>query len=109
MACHILGAPNMALMLGAPTSVECIHQEATSSFTYPKKSIIRFDFPARASMPPVKIFWYDGMEGPPPQPYGLDESEPLGDAPPRAGATGAPSSVSNGRLFVGGKRFITTS
>jgi predicted dehydrogenase len=25
MACHILGAPNMALMLGAPTSVECIN------------------------------------------------------------------------------------
>jgi len=108
MACHILGAPNMALMLGAPTSVECIHQEGKSSFTYPKKSIIRFDFPARASMPPVKIFWYDGMEGPPLRPHGLDESEPLGDPPPKAGTTVAPSSVSNGSLFVGTKGFITT-
>jgi hypothetical protein len=108
MACHILGAPNMALMLGAPASVECIHQEGKSSFTYPKKSIIRFDFPARASMPAVKIFWYDGMEGPPPRPQGLDESEPLGDPPPKAGTTVAPSSVSNGSLFVGDKGFITT-
>ena len=28
MACHILGAPNMALQLGAPTSVECIRRKA---------------------------------------------------------------------------------
>ena len=32
MACHILGAPNMALQLGAPTSVECIKKEGTSDF-----------------------------------------------------------------------------
>jgi len=108
MACHILGAPNMALMLGAPASVECVHQEGTSSFTYPKKSVIRFDFPARGSMPPVKIFWYDGMEGTPPRPRGLDESELLGDPPPKAGTNVAPSSVSNGSLFVGDKGFITT-
>ena len=36
----------MALMLGAPTSVECISQEGKSSFMFPKKSVIRFDFPA---------------------------------------------------------------
>jgi len=89
MACHILGAPNIALMLGAPTSVECISQEGKSQYTYPKKSVIRFDFPARASMPPVKIFWYDGMTGPPPRPAGLDESELLGDLPrTRVGAQG---------------------
>jgi predicted dehydrogenase len=108
MACHILGAPNMALMLGAPLSVECIHQEGASSFTYPKKSVIRFDFPARGTMPPVKIFWYDGLEGTPPRPPGLDESELLGDPPPKAGTNVAPSSVSNGSLFVGEKGFITT-
>ena len=66
MACHILGAPNMALMLGAPTSVECIMQEGKSSFMFPKKSVIRFDFPQRGNMPPVKIFWHDGMKEPPP-------------------------------------------
>ena len=71
MACHILGAPNMALMLGAPTSVECIMQEGKSSFMFPKKSVIRFDFPQRGNMPPVKIFWHDGMTEPPPAPDGL--------------------------------------
>ncbi len=52
----------MALMLGSPTSVECIKQEGKSNYYYPTKSVIRFDFPARGSMPPVKIFWYDGMK-----------------------------------------------
>jgi len=37
MACHILGAPNMALRLGAPTSVECTHIEGKSNYAYPKK------------------------------------------------------------------------
>jgi predicted dehydrogenase len=88
MACHILGAPNMALMLGAPTSVECVKQEGKSKWTYPKKSIIRFDFAARGSMPPVKVFWYDGMTGPPPRPEGLAESELLGDLPRNSGGGG---------------------
>ncbi len=110
MACHILGAPNMALMLGAPTSAECIHQEGTSSFSFPKKSIIRFDFPSRGSMPAVKVFWYDGMTGPPPRPAGLAESELLGDLP-RAGQpvnSSEPAASSNGSLFVGDKGFLTT-
>ena len=29
---------------------------------FPKKSVIRYDFPARGSMPPVKIFWHDGLK-----------------------------------------------
>ena len=29
-----------------PTSVECIEKEGVSSFMYPKRSVIRFDFPA---------------------------------------------------------------
>ncbi|MBI3470173.1 MAG: Gfo/Idh/MocA family oxidoreductase [Candidatus Solibacter usitatus] len=90
MACHILGAPNVALLLGAPTSVECIMQEGKSPYTYPKKSIIRFDFPARGSMPPVKIFWYDGMSGPPKRPEGLAESELLGDLPRSLRGQGGP-------------------
>ena len=37
-----------------PTSVECVRQEGKNPFTFPKKSVIRFDFPARGIMPPVK-------------------------------------------------------
>ncbi len=80
MACHILGAPNMALKLSQrpPTSVECILKEGASSFMFPKKSIIRFDFPALGTMPPVKLFWHDGLKEPP-KIQGVPEGEMLGD------------------------------
>jgi hypothetical protein len=80
MACHILGAPNLALQLGAPISVECIHMEGPSSFMFPEKSVIRYDFPARGSMPPVKLFWHDGLKETPKIP-GVPEGELLGDLP----------------------------
>jgi hypothetical protein len=82
MACHILGAPNMALRLGAPTSVECIMKEGTSDFQFPKKSVIRYDFPARGNMPAVKIFWHDGLKATP-QLDGIPAGSLLGDLPSR--------------------------
>lgn len=80
MACHILGAPNLALQLGSPTSVECIQKEGASDFMFPKKSVIRFDFPARGSMPALKLFWHDGMAETPEIP-GVPKGEILGDMP----------------------------
>ena len=88
MACHILGAVNMALILGAPTSVEVIQQEGKSPFAFPKKSVTRFDFPARGSMPPVKVFWYDAQTGPAFRPPGIPEDEPLIGGPGSFGARG---------------------
>jgi hypothetical protein len=127
MACHILGAPNMALMLGAPTSVECIKQEGSSKIQFPKKSVIRFDFPARANMPAVKVFWYDGCMEAPFRPEGLGADEILGDLPrarPAQAQAAQPAGDanarldqqvrrlanrgSNGSLFIGDKGLITT-
>lgn len=82
MACHILGAPNLALQLGAPASVECILKESPSNFMFPAKSVIRYDFPARGSMPAVKLFWHDGLKETPKIP-GVPEGELLGDLPER--------------------------
>jgi hypothetical protein len=80
MACHILGAPNMALRLGTPTSVECIKKEGVSSFQFPKASTIKFDFPARGNMPPVTVYWHDGLKEQP-KIAGVPENEYLGDLP----------------------------
>ena len=82
MACHILGAPNMALKLTQrpPVSVECIEKEGASSFMYPKRSVIRFDFPALGNMPPVKLFWHDGLKENP-KIAGVPDGEWLGDLP----------------------------
>jgi predicted dehydrogenase len=82
MACHILGAPNMALRLGAPTAVECVHIEEHSDLFYPAKSVVRYEFPQRGDMPPVKIYWYDAMRDPQPNFQGAPQGEILGDLPP---------------------------
>ena len=82
MACHILGAPNLALRLGTPTSVEVVSKEGASDIQFPKKSVIRYDFPARGNMPPVKLFWHDGLEETPDIP-GVPKGEWLGDLPSR--------------------------
>jgi predicted dehydrogenase len=95
MACHILGTPNMALRLTAPTSVECLKQEGKGKYTFPLASLIRFDFPARGSMPPVKIFWHDGMAKQP-EVAGVPEGQLLGDKD------------INGSVFIGEKGIVTT-
>jgi hypothetical protein len=94
MACHILGSVNMALMPGAPTAIEVLKQEGRSTFAFPKKSVTRFDFPARRNMPPVRVFWYDAMSGAAYRPPGIAESEPL--------IGGAGSFGARGQAFTGG-------
>lgn len=81
MACHALGAPNMALRLTAPTKVELVKIEGASKYYYPNKSVIRFDFPARGNFPPVKVYWYSAMKGAPSIP-GVPKDAILGDLPP---------------------------
>jgi hypothetical protein len=89
MACHILGAPNMALHLSNRkiVSVECVKMEGTSPFMFPKGSVIRYDFAAYGNMPPLKVFWYDGLKESPKIP-GVPDGEWLGDPPSLAGAGG---------------------
>jgi len=63
------------LKLEAPTSVEASSTDRYDE-TYPMASIIRYDFPARGDMPPVKFTWYDaGLK--PPRPEELEENRPL--------------------------------
>jgi hypothetical protein len=91
MACHILGAPNMALHLSnrKVIAVECIHKEGVSPFMFPKASVIRFDFAPYGNMPALKVFWYDGLKETP-KIAGVPEGEWLGDPPnlPRPGGAG---------------------
>jgi hypothetical protein len=89
MACHILGAPNMALHLSNRKiiGVECIKKEGVSPFMFPKGSVIRYDFAAYGNMPALKVFWYDGLKETPKIP-GVPEGEWLGDPPSIPGAGG---------------------
>jgi predicted dehydrogenase len=77
MACHILGAPNMALRPNPPISVEVIKTEGKNQFTYPTRSVTKFEFGPRGTMPAFTLFWYDGASGPMYRPSDVPESEPL--------------------------------
>lgn len=72
MACHTVNMPYRALKLGYPTMVECEIASRICPETYPLTSRIRFDFPEREGLPPVKFWWYDGAPNhgnPPLRPY----------------------------------------
>lgn len=95
MACHILGTPNMAMRLGAPISVECIKVEGKAKYTFPYRTALRYDFPARGAMPALKVFWYDRLKAVP-KFEGVPEGELIGDKD------------INGSLFIGDKGMVTT-
>ena len=59
MACHIMDTAFWALDLKNPTAVEAFSEGGTPD-SGPLWSIIRYEFPQRGEMPPLKLFWYDG-------------------------------------------------
>ncbi|MEE9366571.1 MAG: Gfo/Idh/MocA family oxidoreductase [Dehalococcoidales bacterium] len=71
--CHIVDSAFWSLRLKYPTAVEASHSSYMDGMlgkpetkdTYPVASIIRFEFPARGDMPPVKLIWHDGGLKPP--------------------------------------------
>lgn len=116
MACHILGAPNMALHLSQRKviAVECINKEGVSPFMFPKASAIRFDFAPYGDMPALSVFWYDGLKESP-KIAGVPEGEWVGDppsiqlpegtapqrpVPPAGSAFQSPGRVYNAELFA---------
>lgn len=68
MGCHVMDPPFWALKLKYPVSVEASHsydvremwKRVDNTESYPRASIVHYQFPAREDMPPVKLNWYDG-------------------------------------------------
>ena len=96
MGCHIIDHPVWALNLGAPSSVEArttldgtlLEGNKLNFETYPVAAIITYEFPARGSLPPVRMTWYDGGLMPPTPAEMPGSSQRLPD---------------NGVLYVGSK------
>jgi predicted dehydrogenase len=87
MGCHVLDAPYWALNLGYPRSVEAsasiyvprvTWDKPVNTESYPRASIVRYEFPARGDMPPVKLSWYDGGMTPP-RPAELEKGRRMGN------------------------------
>lgn len=60
MACHTVNMPFRALKLGYPDRIECEVSSRTYPETYPLSSRVRFEFPERDELPPLKFWWYEG-------------------------------------------------
>jgi predicted dehydrogenase len=64
MGCHLLDAPFWTLNLRGPVRVSA-EFEGANTVSAPKWSIVTYEFPARGSLPPLKLTWYDGGKKPP--------------------------------------------
>jgi len=77
MACHIIDPAWWALDLTYPISVEADPGQFNSE-TYPQKTVVRCEFPARGDLPPLTLTWYDGANRPP-RPKELEPERKLPD------------------------------
>jgi len=84
---HIFDTAHEFLHLGLPTEVEAVKLEGWSPFIFPQASTLAFRFPARGTMPPLELAWYDGQNNLPPLPSDLGESVVDGNIPPPSKGT----------------------
>lgn len=77
MGCHIIDPAWWALDLDAPVSIEA-QPGPFNDETYPTKTIITWEFPARGDRPPVTVRWFDG-DNRPPRPDELEDGRNLPD------------------------------
>lgn len=88
MGCHIFDHIVWSMKLGSPTSVEACSSifvreglnwnKERNTESYPRASIVRYQFPARDDMLPLKLTWYDGGLMPA-RPDELEEGREMGD------------------------------
>jgi predicted dehydrogenase len=65
IAPHGMNVVFWALDLGAPAAVEVVATSGMKPDMYPDWSILRFEWAARGSHPPLTVYWYDGGKRPP--------------------------------------------
>ena len=95
MACHIMDAAYWALDLKYPDGFEAVQGGMTDEMA-PNWSIVTYSFPARGSLPPVKLTWYEGKK---------DDGTP--NIPPRPDCLEAGREMPRGgQMLVGEKGVI---
>ncbi|MBK8975884.1 MAG: Gfo/Idh/MocA family oxidoreductase [Planctomycetes bacterium] len=87
MGCHLMDPAVWSLGLTAPTRVEAFGPKPHGD-TAPRWAMVAYDFPARGTLPPVRMYWYDGGMLPPAHITKWPADKPL---------------RTNGCLFVGEK------
>lgn len=113
---HILDTAHQFLDLGLPYEVDPIKLEGHNNFFYPMSTTLSFKFPARGSMPPVDVKWYDGVNNLPPIPAGFGVSGLDPNIPPPSTGAIQPAKLNPGKIiyskdltFKGGSHASTLS
>ena len=93
MGAHLIDQPFWSLGLDYPTSIVTTSTpwgSPNGKGSYPLAMTISYEFAARGSQPPVKLFWYDG-----------------GLVPPVAADVPAVGGDGGGGIFIGEKGYLT--
>lgn len=67
-AAHLIDTAHRFLDLGLPTKIEVLRRDGPNDYIFPQASTLRYSIPARGSMPPCELTWYDGVDNLPPLP-----------------------------------------
>lgn len=78
--CHALNLPFRALQLDYPQEIS-VRGEYLGLGSYSGRNRIRFDFAARASLPPVTVWWYDAGRQPPDEVIPASVVQHFGEVP----------------------------
>jgi predicted dehydrogenase len=62
MGCHVLDGVFWALKVGHPASMELEEVRGGSDERYPTGCRLRWDIPARGTLPALKAYWYEGLK-----------------------------------------------
>lgn len=113
---HILDTAHEFLELGLPYEVNMLYAKGHNDYFFPYSSTILFKFPARKSMPPVDVTWYDGLDNLPPIPAGYGGGVATSDVPASGFNDGPASKLKPGKIiyskdliFKGGSHGSTLS
>lgn len=103
---HIIDTAHEFLNLGLPTEVEAVKLDGWSPYIFPQASTLAFRFPARGTMPPLNLNWYDGPNNLPslPADFGQEVVDP-NIPPPSAGGKDALQSPTGKVIYGEGLTF----
>ena len=104
--CHIIDPVAWTLDLGAPETIQADagdYDPKAHGDTFPRGSVVTFQFAAKGNRPPVKVIWYDGPRKPE-KPAEMPENENL----PGIGALviGTEGKIVYGSHGAGGVRIL---
>ena len=98
---HIFDTAHEFLQLGLPAEVESVKLDGYSPFIFPQASTLAFRFPARGTLPPCELTWYDGQKNPPPLPANFGEAVVDPNIPPPSKGSLETKTTPPGKVIYG--------